>query len=81
MEFAKQCSVLQEGLPETFLPKFQEAMNAYLSGNWAEAKTRLEEGLAIKADDGPTQTLMEVMGANDFNAPADWQGFRELTEK
>jgi len=32
-------------------------------------------------DDGPSKTILEVMGSLNYQAPSDWKGFRELTEK
>ena len=31
--------------------------------------------------DGPSNTLLEVIAENNGKAPADWKGFRALTEK
>lgn len=31
--------------------------------------------------DGPSNTLLEVIEESGGNAPADWNGFRALTEK
>jgi hypothetical protein len=31
--------------------------------------------------DGPSSTLLEYMAKHSFEAPPDWPGFRELTEK
>jgi hypothetical protein len=35
----------------------------------------------MKKEDGPTKTLLSVMEEFKFQKPADWKGFRELTEK
>jgi len=35
----------------------------------------------MKKADGPTVSLLDVMGELGFKAPADWPGFRSLTEK
>ena len=32
-------------------------------------------------EDGPSSTLLQFMKESQFVAPADWKGFRELTEK
>lgn len=31
--------------------------------------------------DGPSDTLLAFMQGHGFEAPADWKGYRELTEK
>ena len=60
---------------------FGKAVKSYINGEWEKAKEGLDEGLSIKPRDGPSQTLLEVMGDHGFKAPYDWEGFRELTEK
>ena len=61
---------------------------AYLAGNWKDAKAILEETKSLRRTDqgittidGPSNTLLEVMKQHSFNAPKNWAGFRELTEK
>ena len=31
--------------------------------------------------DGPSETLLGFMATHSYQAPADWRGYRELTEK
>ena len=61
---------------------------AYLAGNWKDAKAIFEETKSLRRTeqgittiDGPSNTLLEVMKQHSFNAPKNWAGFRELTEK
>ena len=56
-------------------------MVRYLAGDWPGAVESLNAALEVKANDGPSTALMDVMARSDFNAPEDWAGFRELTEK
>jgi hypothetical protein len=35
----------------------------------------------MKPRDGPTLTLIEFMGETGFQKPANWDGYRALTEK
>ena len=37
--------------------------------------------MEINSNDGPSKTLLEVMGEYSFEAPENWNGYRELTEK
>ena len=32
-------------------------------------------------NDGPSNTILEVIKENGNTAPADWKGYRDLTEK
>lgn len=32
-------------------------------------------------EDGPSSTLLEYMSQYNFNAPENWPGYRELSEK
>ena len=67
--------------PFEFKEKFNEAFELYIKGDWMEASGKLSECLGMNPLDGPSQTLMKVIGEKNFVADADWQGFRELTEK
>ena len=40
-----------------------------------------EEVIDLEFGDGPSQTLLNYMKGFDFQAPADWKGFRPLTSK
>ena len=50
-------------------------------GEWAEAKAKLVDVLKLKPEDGPIKALLAVIEAQGPDAPADWKGYRELTEK
>mmetsp|Transcript_31759 Transcript_31759/g.38366 ORF Transcript_31759/g.38366 Transcript_31759/m.38366 type:complete len:784 (-) Transcript_31759:812-3163(-) len=88
-EFAQHPDIVKtRGASPEFLKKFGEGYDAYRRGDWAEAREillscdsyrRSAKGAVIR--DGPSQTLLRVMEELDFKAPADWPGYRELTEK
>jgi hypothetical protein len=40
-----------------------------------------EKAKILKPNDGPISTLETVMQEYSFKAPAEWKGYRELTEK
>jgi hypothetical protein len=56
-------------------------LQAYFRGEWAEAKAKLVDVLKLKPEDGPIKALLAVIEAQGPDAPADWKGYRELTEK
>jgi len=64
-----------------FYEIFQVAFKAYLKGDWSTTKRKLEECLTLRPEDGPTNTLYEYLKENDFIAPEEWEGYRNLTEK
>lgn len=72
---------LRDGVDSGFFPLFDSAVQDYLRGDWSKAKANLDECLEMRKDDGPTQSLLRVMGKFDFKAPADWKGYRALTSK
>lgn len=65
-----------------FLKMFKTAMEYYTLGIWSKAKTHLENVEKIKGlPDYPSRSLLKFMQESNFKAPADWPGFRILTEK
>lgn len=64
-----------------FQQTFTHAFQSYIKGQWSESKQMLQEGLKLKPEDGPTLSLLSVMQETNFKAPADWKGYRVLTEK
>jgi len=74
---------LQWELPPVFLPLFRKAVATYLLGKWKEAKKILEvtKVMVENEDKGPSCTLLDFMAKHNFEAPADWNGVRQLTDK
>lgn len=64
-----------------FLDTFHSAMDDYLGGKWHEAQDKFQVCLDIKPKDGPCLTILNYMEGFGFQAPEDWKGYRELTEK
>mmetsp|Transcript_37044 Transcript_37044/g.80129 ORF Transcript_37044/g.80129 Transcript_37044/m.80129 type:complete len:183 (+) Transcript_37044:2-550(+) len=71
-----------------FLQKFGEAFQAYIDGDWGKSRDMINSIINERVDsngepvrDGPSETLLEVMGRTNFQAPKDWAGYRALTEK
>eukprot|EP01017_Pseudomicrothorax_dubius_P002834 TRINITY_DN10243_c0_g1_i2.p1 TRINITY_DN10243_c0_g1~~TRINITY_DN10243_c0_g1_i2.p1 ORF type:complete len:923 (-),score=216.37 TRINITY_DN10243_c0_g1_i2:139-2907(-) len=69
------------GQSEEFRKCFQEAFDHYLTGNWSSCKTMLDQCLNIHNEDHPTKAIHDVLREHDFICPADWPGYRVLTEK
>jgi hypothetical protein len=77
---------LQAGVPDGFFHAFEAGVQAYLAGNWPEARRCLRVvQTRFLPDDGPTATLLRAMDELGEGpgrvAPAAWRGYRELTEK
>lgn len=60
---------------------FHEALDMYIAGDWGKAKTMFEGCLATFGDDYPAESLYNYMKNYGFEAPSDWVGVHELTEK
>ena len=65
----------------TFRNTFTDAFDNYIKGDWGACKSKLDECFNQRPDDGPSTTLVGVLKENNFMAPSDWKGYRELTEK
>lgn len=74
-------TVLQSHLADDFLDRWQCGIDAYISGRWLEARIAIEACMESLPGDGPSRVLLNFMGRTDFKPPADWRGFRRLTEK
>jgi hypothetical protein len=65
-----------------FIEAFNIGFISYINGNWKKAKEDLElVELVKKSHDYPSRCLLSYMKENDYIAPANWKGFRVLTEK
>jgi class 3 adenylate cyclase len=66
-------------------PETEEIWNqvyqGYISGDWSLGKAKLEEYMNMHPEDGPSATILSIFKENQYMAPADWPGYRELTEK
>ena len=69
-----------------FLEIFKEGVALYLSGDWQGAKKQLErsdlymrESAPALGGDGPSQTLLQYMKNQNYEAPSTWKGYRPLT--
>jgi len=80
---------LREHVNEKFLNIFKQGLEKYLEGKWKESKQFLDQSNEMMKTmspsfingDGPSLTLLEYMEERNWEAPADWKGFRPLTSK
>ena len=89
-EFAEHPDLMSTwGATTPFLQRFEQGFELYQNGQWAEAKAVLEETKVMRKHpvsgdvivDGPSSTLLAFIDQHNQQAPQDWAGFRELTEK
>ena len=91
-EFAEHPDItqLRKGVTTEFLEEFKKGFKLYEAGEWdkaAEVLKTTSQGFRMKTTkgepivDGPSLSLLQVMEKHDFKAPANWRGYRELTEK
>ena len=60
---------------------FSEAFNYYINGKWELSRDALEKHEKANPQDGPTITLLNFIKSHNYQAPADWLGYRELVDK
>lgn len=68
--------ILQKSL-HLFFEDFRSAYAAYMSGEWTEAITILEQVLKGRADDGPSLSLLRYMQSTAGKPPEDWPRYRD----
>lgn len=67
---------MRDGFTPEFLDQFNKGCDLYVEGKWAEAKEELEQVELVKGFvDFPTRTLLEVIDAENNEAPKDWKGY------
>ena len=81
VDIIKVKSGVQRDFSAVFKHNFEQGVDQYIRGDWNAAKVMIEKALSIYKDDGPSNSLFRVMSRNNFKAPDNWRGFRELTSK
>ena len=76
-----EIAALRLGMSGEFFTEFDASVSHYIMGKWEIAKNHLQKALSYFPDDGPGLALYDVMKRHHFQAPADWKGYRKLTEK
>jgi len=71
---------LRSNYSKDFQKKFSEGYKKYISGDWLDARAAFDSCLSLQPNDGPTLTLQRFMDETG-HPPAEWSGYRELTEK
>ena len=64
-----------------FYNTFDQGLEAYINGQWDNAKEYFEECKYINDEDGPTLALYKYLEHEGFKAPEGWEGCRKLTSK
>mmetsp|Transcript_13971 Transcript_13971/g.15423 ORF Transcript_13971/g.15423 Transcript_13971/m.15423 type:complete len:362 (-) Transcript_13971:23-1108(-) len=65
-----------------FLEVFKMGLSAYLAGDWTNARSQLLKAQVLKPnEDAPTESILSFMSSYSFRPPADWNGYRNLTDK
>ncbi|CAM9786642.1 unnamed protein product, partial [Phaeothamnion confervicola] len=83
----RQLVALRAHCTAAFYATFKEGIDAYIAGEWPRARESLERADDIMVQrkgpegDGPSKTILAYMRNREFQAPASWKGFRELTSK
>ena len=69
---------MRKHLVPQFLEFFSEGISYYTNGDWENAKLAFLDALAFKKDDYPTLKLIELMEHHNFEAPYNWDGYRDF---
>jgi class 3 adenylate cyclase len=70
---------MRERYHEQFVQTFRMGYNNYKEGEWREAYRLLLQACEfLGCPDGPSESLLDFMQHQNCNAPADWQGHRDL---
>lgn len=79
----KEISDMRSPFTDHFYEVWEEGFNYYISGKWKEALNLFNITLNMINGriDGPSNTLIEIIKNNNEEAPPNWKGYRELTEK
>ena len=59
---------------------YNTAFKAYVKGRWEEAQNGFKKILEMKADDKPSQLLLEFMRETNFKAPTGWNGTKPFSD-
>jgi class 3 adenylate cyclase len=67
----------------SYIAAWHEAMELYLSGDWSschEALLDLQNSpMAAKIEDGPLMWLLDLLERHQLEAPAGWEGYRDVS--
>lgn len=66
---------MQSKISEEFKRAFAEGYNAYIKGEWTEAKEFLDQADKHDPGDGPTKSLISFIEESKVE---EWEGFRPI---
>ena len=65
----------------SYYGRFDRGVEHYVAGSWRAARDDLAWCHTVAPHDRPAAVLLEYMAESNFEAPANWRGFRHLTSK
>ena len=63
---------------EEFKQAFSDGYNAYINGDWADAKEFFDQAEVQEPGDGPTRSLLSYIEMNQCKKPEEWAGYRMI---
>jgi len=80
----KDIGAMRKGFKPQFSCIFNKGVLNYEAGEWAVARQALERAsevlrVSVGHADGPSRALLQFMRENNYVAPADWKGYRQLS--
>ena len=78
-EKSRELALMRRGFSEEFFKIFDKGVQAYVNGNWVEAKGKLEKAMAIRVKDGPSLAILNYISEFEYNAPSNWDKSRYLS--
>jgi len=67
--------MMRADITTEFLDLFKRGVDFYLEGRWQEAREELEQIEFENYNDFSTNVLLDVIEAENFEAPKDWKGY------
>jgi class 3 adenylate cyclase len=79
LEAMEDAKAMRARFSERMFQVFGMAFHNYIAGEWKIAQGYFTETRRVLGDeDGPSTALLEFMAETDYEAPPNWQGFRDL---
>ena len=70
--------LVREKFPENFADVYNNGMEHFRNGNWAEAKNCLVSAQELLGEEDPAcKRNLEYMEKSNFTSPPNWKGYRE----
>lgn len=70
---------LRKHITDQIRNTWNEGIDHFIKGEWAEAKTKFQDVLDVtNGDDGPAILLLKVINQHNCISPPNWKGYRAL---